>query len=132
MKKLLTLAVGVVMLAAFSLVAAQENKAKQKIQPTGVEMKQQATGEKKTNKASPQLMNAKVLEVNERAKTFTVMANAKKFTIDGKKLKSLPKIGDEVNLWADPSQMRTVCAVVECDMGWGSGPCIKCFDYGNL
>jgi hypothetical protein len=108
----------------------------QKGQPTGVEKKQPATGEKRIDKASPILTKVKVLEVNDSAKTITVMVKGKAFTFDAKKLKSLPKPGEFIGMWGDPTGdptgQRLVCAVVECDMGWGSGPCIKCFDYGNL
>jgi hypothetical protein len=111
--------------------------AEQKNQPTSVEKKQPATGEKKTvDKALPILTKVKVLEVNDSAKTITVMVKGKAFTFDAKKLKSLPKPGELIGMWGDPTGdptgQRLVCAVVECDMGWGSGPCIKCFDYGNL
>jgi len=110
--------------------------AEQKSQPTGVEKKQPATGEKRIDKASPILTKVKVLEVNDSAKTVTVMVKGKAFTFDAKKLKSLPKPGEFIGMWGDPTGdptgQRLVCAVVECDMGWGSGPCIKCFDYQPL
>lgn len=136
MKKLLTLALAIVLLAAFAGLSAAQQKAGEKSQPTGVEMKQPAIGEKKIDKASPILTKVKVLEVNDSAKTVTVMVKGKAFTFDAKKLKSLPKPGEFIGMWGDPTGdptgQRLVCAVVECDMGWGSGPCIKCFDYQPL
>ena len=116
MKKLLTLALALVALAVFTGLGVAQQKTEEKRQPTGVEAKQPG----------------KVLEVNNRAKTFTVMVNGKRVTVNAANLKSLPKPGDIINMGrggADPTGQRVVCAVVECDMGWGSGPCLKCFDY---
>lgn len=129
MKKLLALTLGVVILAAFNGLSAAQQKGEEKIRPTGMEMKQPSSREKTMDKATPQLTKVKVLEVNDRAKTVTVMVKGTAFTFDANKAKSLPKPGELIGMWGDPTGQRLVCAVVECDMGWGSGPCIKCFDY---
>jgi hypothetical protein len=119
MKKLLTLALALIALATFSHPGVAQQEGRQKHPPTGVETKQPG----------------KVLEVNNKAKTFTVMVKGKTVTVNAANLKSLPKAGDTINMGrggADPTGQRVVCAVVECDMGWGSGPCLKCFDYQPL
>jgi hypothetical protein len=103
MKKLLTPALALVALAAFTGLGVAQQKDKQQTPPTGVETKQPATGEKRLDKATPQLTKVKVLEVNNSAKTITVMAKGKTFTIDAKNLKSLPKPGDTIDMWGDPT-----------------------------
>lgn len=121
MKKLLTLASAsaLMALATFSHSGVAQRESTQRNPSTGVETKQPG----------------KVVEVNNRAKTFTVTVKGKTVTINASNLKSLPKAGDVINMGrggADPTGQRVVCAVVECDMGWGSGPCLKCFDYQPL
>ena len=98
MKKLLTLALALVALAAFSGLGVAQQKTEEKRQPTGVEMKQPATGEEKIDKASPQLMKVKVLKVNESAMTFTVMVKGIEKTLNAPDLKSLPKAGDIIEI----------------------------------
>lgn len=75
----------------------------------------------------------KVTAVDAKAKTFTAVVNGQTVTLDAAKMKAMPRVGDVLKAGGDdPAKQRTVCAVVECDMGWGSGPCIKCFDYKTL
>lgn len=121
MKTLLTLVSALAVLALFTGL--------------GVAQQKPATQERKVDKASPILMSAKVTRVDDKLKTFTVMVKGKEVTVNAANLKSLPKVGDIINMGrggADPTGQRVVCAVVECDMGWGSGPCLKCFDYQPL
>ena len=99
MKRLPTLTLALVALAAFDGLAAAQPKTEEKRQPAGVEMKQPAREEKKLlDKASPQLMKVKVVKVNERAKTFTVTVAGKEMTLNNPDLKSLPKVGDVVDI----------------------------------
>ncbi len=98
MKKLLILALAIAFLAAFTGLAAAQQKGEQKNQPTSVEKKQPATGKKTVDKASPKLMTGKVAGkvtgVDPTAKTFTAMIQDKAVTYNVKNLKSLPKVGD--------------------------------------
>ena len=137
MKKLLTLTLSLIVLASFTgLSAAQEKKAEQKSQPTGVEMKQPATGEKRIDKASPILTKVTILEVNESAKTITFMAKGKRFTVDAKNLKSFPKPGEIISMRGDPTGrpgQRLVCHSCHCPPAGAAGPCdLCCFDYQPL
>ena len=117
MKKLLTLTLALVALAAFSGLGVAQQKTEEKHQPTGVEMKQPATGEKKMDKASPQLIKVKVLKVNESAKTFTVMVKGKEKTLNAPDLKSLPKAGDIIEITVSDAggggTARLVCVSVQ-------------------
>ena len=55
--------------------------------------------ERKTvDKASPQLMTGKVTRVDDAAKTFTVTAKGKSVTFGAAKVRSLPKIGEIVDI----------------------------------
>lgn len=137
MKKLLTVALGVVMLMAFADLGVAQQKGVVKSPLMGGEMKPPTPEKKKMDKASPQLMQAKVLEVNESTKTVTVMANGKTFTLDAKNLKSLPKPGEIVSMWGDPTgpptNQRLVCHSCNCPPPGAAGPCnLCCFDYQPL
>jgi trimethylamine:corrinoid methyltransferase-like protein len=119
MKKLLTLALAVVALAAFTGLGAAQEKDKEKSRPTGVEKKQPAPGEKTIKLDKPILQGVKVTQVNEKAKTFTVMAKGKEITINAAKLKSLPKVGDTV--------------YINAGIAVGDPGCIQVFDkHGNV
>lgn len=99
MKKLLTLALALAVLAVFTGLGAAEQKGEKKSQPTGVEKKQPATGEKTVDKASPKLMTAcKVTGVDPKGKTFTVMAKGKPVIFSATKLKVLPKVGEIIDI----------------------------------
>lgn len=43
-------------------------------------------------------MTGKVTQVNEKAKTFTVMAKGKEVPVNAAKLKSLPKVGEIIDI----------------------------------
>jgi hypothetical protein len=81
MKKLLTLALALVVLAAFTGLGVAQQKA------FGAETQHlylKITG--------------KVTQVNEKANTFTVMAKGKPFTFGSKSLKVLPKVGEIIDI----------------------------------
>jgi Cu/Ag efflux protein CusF len=98
MKKLLPLALVLV----FAIVFADRGIAQQSVEDKGqaAKTKQPATSEVKSlDKASPKLvMTGKVTQVDPATKTFTVMAKGKPVTFHGGNLKSLPKVGDVVDI----------------------------------
>lgn len=81
MKKLLTLALGVVVLAAF----------------TGFGVAQQKVFGAETQHLYLKI-TGKVTQVNEKTKSFTVMANGKEVTFTAAKLPALPKIGEIIDI----------------------------------
>lgn len=88
MKKLLIFVTALIVLATFSVVSFAQQKA------FGAETQHlflKITG--------------KVTQVNEKAKTFTVMAKGKAVTFNAAKLKSLPKVGEiiDITYTEDPS-----------------------------
>jgi|GEM_PF-6827438 len=87
MKKLLIFITALIVLATFSVVSFAQQKA------FGAEghLYLKITG--------------KVTQVNEKAKTFTVMAKGKAVTFNASKLKSLPKVGEiiDITYTEDPS-----------------------------
>lgn len=68
MKKVLTLALAVVVLSVFTGLAAAETK---------IKSTKSNTSDRVADKASPKLMTGKVTKVNNQAKTFTVMSKGK-------------------------------------------------------
>ena len=66
-------------------------KAGEKAQPTAVERKA-------VDKASPQLMTGKVTRVDGAGKTFTVTAKGKQVTFNAARVKSLPKVGEIIDI----------------------------------
>lgn len=90
MKKVLTLALAVVVLSVFTGLATAGTTVKES----------KSTGDNvATDKStSTKLMTGKVMEVNNQAKTFTVMAKGKAFTFGSKSLKALPKIGEIIDI----------------------------------
>jgi len=103
MKKSLTLALAFVALAVFTGLGVAQRKTEEK------------TGERYGKiDWDYQLMKVKVLEVNESAKTFTVHVAAelqpeksKQKTWLPNNFKSLPKGGDIIDMWGDPSNLGT-------------------------
>ena len=88
MKKLLTVALALIVLAAFTGLSVAQ-KAEEKKPPAG---------EKRIDKASPKLMTGKVVQVNEKEKTFTVVAKGKEYKFSASKLKALPNVGVVVDV----------------------------------
>ena len=74
MKKLLTLALGVAVLAAFTSLSAA------------------------LDKASPKLMTCNVTQVDQKAKTFAVTSKGQTYAVNGSKLKALPSVGAIIDL----------------------------------
>jgi hypothetical protein len=94
MKKLLILALGVVVLAAFtSLSAAQQQERKAWEKPA-----EKPTQGKLPFVGKQQLMTGKVTQVNPTTHTFTVMANGQMVTFNAAKLPALPKIGEIIDI----------------------------------
>jgi hypothetical protein len=96
-KKLLTLALALVALAAFSGPGIAQQK--------GVEKSRKTTNgsfggdvQLKIDKASPKLMTGKVMGVDKMGKTFTVMAKGKEVTFNAAKLKVLHKVGGIIEI----------------------------------
>jgi len=86
MKKLVTLALGVVALVAFADLGVAQQKAEERrsldrFQPLG-----------RVDKA-PKLITVKVTGVNVQTQTFTGMSKGAVFTFNASKLKALPEIG---------------------------------------
>ncbi len=76
MKKLVTLALALIVLAAFpGLSGAQK-----------AEEKKPTAGEQRIDKASPQLMTGKVIQVNAQEKTFTLVAQGKEYKFTFQKI----------------------------------------------
>lgn len=118
MKKMLTVTLALVALAAFSDPAVAQQKGKQKSPAAGGETKQPAptkqpgpqeaatinTSKSNTyrvaaDKASPQLITGKVTKLDEKANTFTVMAKGEEVTFSAAKLKApLPKVGAIIDI----------------------------------
>jgi hypothetical protein len=88
MKKLLTLALALIVLIAFTGLSVAQ-KAEQR-KPT--------VGEKRIDKPSPKLMTGKVIQVNEKEKTFTVVAKGKEYKFVFQKIEALPKIGEIIDV----------------------------------
>ena len=87
----LTSALTLLALTAFTGLAAAQPKAQDRGQPAGAE-------KKTVDKASPKLMTGKVAQVNGDTKTFTVTAKGKQVTFNAAKLKSLPKVGEIIDI----------------------------------
>ena len=87
----LTSALTLLVLTAFTGLAAAQPKAQERGQPAGAE-------KKSVDKASPKLMTGKVTQVNEKAKTFTVMAKGKEVVFNAARVKSLPKVGEVIDV----------------------------------
>lgn len=127
MKKLLTVALGVVVLAAFADLGAAQQKGeerKAKVRGAFEETRQPAPGERGVKLDKPVLqMTGKVTQVNPTANTFTVMAKGeevtfsakqklnaltqgnvpltakgKEVTVSAAKLPALPKVGEIVDI----------------------------------
>ncbi|MBI5379150.1 MAG: hypothetical protein HZA23_03225 [Nitrospirae bacterium] len=101
MKKLLTLALALVVLAAFSgLGVAQEKKAEEKKPAPAAKEEKKAEPkkeEKKAEKPKVHSITGEVTKVDDKAKTVTIKGKDKEVTLDAAKLKkALPKTGDKV------------------------------------
>jgi hypothetical protein len=94
MKKLLTLALALVVLAVFTgLGAAQEERRKPgggKPPPPDVRMKQPVPSSKQ--------LTGKVTQVDAKAKTFTVMSKGQAVTFSAATLPALPKAGEIIDI----------------------------------
>lgn len=88
MKKLLTVALALIVMAAFAGLSVAQ-KAEEK-KPPAVE--------KRIDKASPKLMTGRVVQVNEKGKTFTVVAKGKKYKFSASNLKTLPNVGAVIDV----------------------------------
>lgn len=80
MKKLLTLALAIVALAAFANLGAAQQTGGERKGPTQGELSKCGT----------------VTNVNHRAKTFNITATGKEVTFDASEMKILPSLGDTV------------------------------------
>lgn len=98
MKRLLTVTLALVSLAAFSDFAVAQQKDTQKSPPTSIETKQPLAAAKNSAHATEKLMTGKVTEVNNQAKTFTVMAKGKAVVFSAAKLSKLPTVGEIVDI----------------------------------
>ena len=128
MKKLLTLALALVALAAFSGLSAAQQKGEQKSRPEGVEMEQPATGEKETvDKASPKLMTGevtgRVTGIDPTAKTFTVMVQGRAITFSAAKLNKLPTVEENIDITftLKPDQLPIVTSTARSGSMRGGG-----------
>lgn len=90
MKKLLTLALAIAVLATFSVFATAATTVRG--------TKSNGSAREADDKATPKLMTGKVTEVDNQAKTFTVMTKGKAVVVSGAKLKALPKVGEAVDI----------------------------------
>jgi hypothetical protein len=103
MKKLLTLTLALIALAALSGFSAAPPKGEQKSQPEGVEMKQAATGDKKTvdtvlSKPVTGEVTGSVTALDPTAKTVTLMVQGRAITFSTGRLSKLPPVGKNINL----------------------------------
>jgi len=95
MKKLLTLALALAVLATFSGLATAA---------TSVRSGKSNSSERvAADKASPKLMTGKVTQVNPTAKTFTVQTTNGLVTFNAATLPALPKVGEMVDITATPT-----------------------------
>ena len=90
MKKLLTLALAIVVLTTFSGLATAATTVKGS--------KSNGSEREENDKATPKLMTGKVTAVNNKAKTFTVLTKGKAVDVSGAKLKTLPNVGEIVDI----------------------------------
>lgn len=98
MKKVLTVTLALVALAAFSDSAVAQQKGTQNSPPTGVETKQPSAAPNNSAHATEK-MTGKVTKLDEKAKTFTVMANGEEVTFSAAGLKApLPKVGAIIDI----------------------------------
>jgi hypothetical protein len=98
MKKVVTVTLALVALAAFADPAVAQQKGTQKSPPTGVETKQSLAAAKNSAHATEKVMSGKVTEVNNQAKTFTAMANGKEVVFSAATLSKLPTVGEILDI----------------------------------
>src|SRR5712691_5458414 len=88
MKKLVTLALALSVLAAFPGLSGAQTAAEKK--PTA--------GEKRIDKPSPQLMTGKVTQVNAQEKTFTLVAQGKEYTFTFQQIVFPYQVGEVIEV----------------------------------
>ena len=114
MKKPLALAFAIGLALVFANRCIAQQKVEDKGQ-SGTTTKQPATGETKpVGEVSAKLMvTGKVTQVEPATKTFTVIAKGKPFTFHGGNLKSLPKLGDvlDITYTENPNGPREVGSI---------------------
>ncbi len=88
MKKLLTLALALIVLAAFPGLSGAQT----------AEEKKPTAGEKRIDKPSPQLMTGKVIQVNAQEKTFTLVAQGKEYKFTFQKIEFPYKVGEVIDV----------------------------------
>lgn len=103
MKKPLTFALALMVLAAFTgLGVAQQKGEEQKAKVRGAFEETKTARPRgegvKLDEPVLQRMTGKVIRDNQSGKTFTVMANGKEVTFNAAKLKVLPKVGEIIDI----------------------------------
>jgi hypothetical protein len=88
MKKLLTMALALIVLAAVPSLSVAQKAAEKK--PT--------VGEKHIDKPSPKLMTGKITQVNEQEKTFTIVAKGKEYKFTFQKIEFPYKVGEIIDV----------------------------------
>lgn len=102
MKKLLTIALALMVLAAFADLGVAQQKGEERkpgVRGAFEETRQSAPGERGVKLDRPVLqMTGKVTGVDPTGKTFTVMSKGQAVTVSAAKLPALPKIGEIIDI----------------------------------
>ena len=110
MKQWLTLALALVALGAFTDLSVAQQKDKQKSPATSGETKPAPSRE-----AGSGMATGKVMRVNPKDKTFTIMANGKEVTFSAKEMKTLPAVGDVIDVtYNQPAPGGPLVAAPDC------------------